>query len=454
MHMKIRTGILALGCAVAALSFSVAAAGDANIAPPPVDPQIAALVAAVSADRLRTNDTTLVNFFTRNDFSETASTATRGVFGARDWIRAQFESIAQTSDGRMTVRLDTYLQPKTPRTPRAVTESSVIATLQGDAPGPLYVMSSHFDDCNGDCTNGTRVAPGADDNGSATSAVLEVARILAPHHFRGTVVFACFDGEELGLWGSQHYADELKTAGTAVEADVNDDIIGNSLGGGGAHEPNVIRAFSEALPAGTADDRVNLVGSENDSPSRELSRFAGAIVPIYLPEFSVRQIWRADRFLRGGDQESFQADGFPAIRFVEPNENFTHQHQDVRVENGVQYGDLPQFMDFDYLAEATRANVAVLASLASAPPRPAGAQLVAAHLGYDTTLRWTASPGAASYEIVWRATTAADWQFSKDVGDVTTAMVQVSKDDYIFGVRAVDSAGHASVASYPTAVRE
>ncbi|HLJ83213.1 MAG TPA: M28 family metallopeptidase [Candidatus Eremiobacteraceae bacterium] len=451
--MKIRTFISTLGLIIAC-SAAAAAAGDSTITPPAVDPQIAAFVSQVSADRLRTNDTTLVNFSTRNDFSETTSTATSGVFAARDWIRSQFEASAQASGGRMTVRLDTYLQPKTPRTPRAVTESSVVATLRGDAPGPLYVLSSHFDDCNGDCTNGTRVAPGADDNGSATSEVLEAARILAPHHFRGTIVFVCFDGEELGLWGSQHYADELKAAGTAVEADLNSDIIGNSTGGNGVHEPNVIRVFSEALPAGAVDDRVNLVGSENDSPSRELARFVGAVIPQYIPDFTVRQIWRADRFLRGGDQESFQADGFPAIRFVEPNENFTHQHQDVRVQDGVQYGDLPQFMDFDYLAQTTRANIAALAALAMAPPRPAGAQLVAAHLGYDTTLRWSAVSGAASYEIVWRATNAADWQFSKDVGDVTSATVPYSKDDYIFGVRAVDDAGHASVASYPTAVRE
>lgn len=451
--MKIRTSIVAL-CLVSAFSVAASAAGDSTITAPAVDPQIAALLSQVSADRLKTNDTTLVGFFTRNDFSELTSTATSGVFAARDWIRAQFEASAQSSGGRMSVRLDTYLQPKTPRTPRAVTESSVVATLLGDSPGPLYVLSSHFDDCNGDCTDGTRVAPGADDNGSATSEVLEAARIMAPHHFRGTIVFVCFDGEELGLWGSQHYADELKTAGTAVEADLNSDIIGNSTGGNGVHEPNVVRLFSEALPAGAVDDLVNLVGSENDSPSRELARFVGEVVPQYLPDFTVRQIWRADRFLRGGDQESFQADGFPAVRFVEPNENFTHQHQDVRVQDSVQYGDLPQFMDFDYLAQTTRANIAALAALAMAPPRPTGAQLVAAHLGYDTTLRWTAVSGAASYEIVWRATNAADWQFSKNVGDVTTATVPVSKDDYIFGVRAIDDAGHASVASYPKAVRE
>lgn len=441
-------------CAALLATILLAAAPESTLSPPPIDPQIASLVNAVRADRLRENDTKLVGFFTRGDFSETTSTSTRGVFAARDWIRSQFEESARASGGRMTVTLDTFEHPKTEKTPRAVTESSIIATLRGDEPGPLYIMSSHYDDCNGDCTNPDRVAPGADDNGSGTSAVLEAARIMAPHHFRGTIVFAVFDGEELGLWGSQHYADSLKHAGTQVAANLNNDIIGNTNGGGGAREPDIIRVFSEALPAQAVPERVNLVGSENDSPSRELARYVGAIVPQYVSNFSVREIWRADRFLRGGDQESFQADGYPAIRFVESNENFTHQHQNVRVENGVQYGDLTQFMDWEYLKRATQANIAALASLASAPLPPAKAQLVTHKLGYDSTLRWQPSAGAASYEIVWRATDSAQWQFGKNVGNVTQATVPVSKDDYILGVRAVDAQGHGSVVSYPAAVRE
>lgn len=423
-------------------------------AAPATDPRIRSLVAEVSAARLKASEYKLFSFFTRNDFSETTSTADRGVFAARDWIKAQFEEIAKGSGGRMTVALDTYVQPKTARTPRDVTESSVIATLKGDEPGPLYIMSSHYDDCNGDCTDGTREAPGADDNGSGVSAVLEAARIMAPHHFRGTIVFAAFDGEELGLWGSKHYADELRDAGTEVAAVLNNDIIGNSTGGGGAHEPNVIRVFSQAVPAGADIARVNLVGSENDSPSRELARFIGDIVPRYVNGFSVRHIYRADRFLRGGDQESFQADGYPAIRLVEPNENFTHQHQDVRIENGVQFGDLPQYVDAAYLARATQANIAALSSLALGPGRPVKAELVMKRLGYESTLRWQAAPGAKSYEVVWRATDSSVWQHAKNVGDVLTVTLALSKDDYILGVRAVDANGLRSVASYPNAVRE
>ncbi len=435
-------------------TLAAAAIGIAAIAPAPVDPQIAAMVSQVSAQRLQANDTTLVGFGTRNDFSETSSTATHGVFGARDWIRGQFEKIAAKTGGRMTVALDTYTQAKTKRTPRAVLESSIIATLRGDEPGLVYVMSSHYDDCNGDCTNGTREAPGADDNGSGTSAVLEAARVMATHHFRGTIIFAVFDGEELGLWGSQHFADELKAKDIHIAADINNDIIGNTDGGDGQHEPGVIRVFSEALPADAKLAMVNLIGTENDSPSRELARFVGDVVPQYVDGFTVRQIWRADRFLRGGDQESFQADGFPAIRFVEPHENFAHQHQDVRVENGVQYGDLLTYIDFDYLAKATQANVATLAALALGPQAPPHAQLVLKHLGYDATLRWSPAIGATSYEIVWRETTAANWQDAKNVGNVTQATVPVSKDDYILGVRAIDAQGHQSVVSYPQPVRE
>jgi hypothetical protein len=437
----------------ASFAFAGALVLTGAIAPAPLDPQISDMVGSVSQARLESTERALVAFGTRNDFSETTSTKAHGVFGARDWIRSQFDAIAKHTDGRMTVALDTFEQPKNDRTPRSVEESNIVATLRGEDPDLVYVISSHYDDCNGDCTNGTREAPGADDNGSGTAAVLEAARVMAPHHFRGTIVFAVFDGEELGLWGSQHFADELHARGVNVVADLNNDIIGNSTGGDGTHEPDVIRAFSQALPADAKPPLVNLLGSENDSPSRELARFAGDVIPQYVDDFRVRQIWRADRFLRGGDQESFQADGYAAIRFVEAHENFTHQHQDVRVENGVQYGDLLAYLDFAYLARATQANVSVLAALALGPEAPQHAQLVLRHLGYDSTLRWTASAGAVSYEIVWRDTTASTWENAKDVGDVTEATVPVSYDDNVLGVRSVDAQGRRSVVSYPEPVR-
>ncbi len=439
------------------LSFVLLAAVSTAAGPLPRavrDPRVSALVAQVQPARLAADDRRLVAFGTRNDFSETTSTPTHGVFGARDWIVKQFRAIGAHTGGRMTVALDTYVQPKTPRTPRAVTESSVIATLRGDEPGRIYIMSSHYDDCNGDCTDGLHVAPGADDNGSAVSAVLEAARVMARTHFRGTIVFACFDGEELGLWGSNHYAQELAAAHAPVLAVLNDDIIGDTDGGGGLHEPDVVRVFSRALPVGTVDARVNAIGSENDSPSRELSRFIAEVVPVYVPGFRVRQIFRADRFLRGGDQQSFQDVGYTAVRFVESHENFAHQHQNVRVRGGVQYGDLPKYIDPAYLARVTRANVAALAALALGPAPPADVQMILRHLGYTTTLAWRPAAGAVGYEIVWRATDAPQWQYAQRVGDVLAATVDASKDDYIFGVRSIGAHGLRSPAVYPAPVRE
>ncbi|HEY9086040.1 MAG TPA: M20/M25/M40 family metallo-hydrolase [Candidatus Tyrphobacter sp.] len=438
---------------LAALATPASAAAGNALPRLSADPRIVALLAHVSPAHLRHDDERLVAFGTRNDFSETTSTSTHGVFGARDWIAGQFRAIAAQTHGRMSVSLDTFVQPKTPRTPRAVAEASVIATLRGDEPGRIYVMSSHYDDCNGDCTNGTRVAPGSDDNGSAVSAVLEAARVMARTHFHGTIVFACFDGEELGLWGSDHYARELAARHAPVLAVLNDDIIGDTQGGGGLSEPQVVRVFSEALPLGTVDERVNLIGSENDSPSRELSRFIAETVPLYVPGFSVRQIFRSDRFLRGGDQQSFQAVGYTAVRFVEAHENFAHQHQNVRIENGVQYGDLPRYLDPAYLARVTQANVAALATLALGPAPPGNVQMVMKHLGYTTTLRWRPAVDAARYEILWRATDAPSWQYAHAVGIALTATLPVSKDDDIFGVRSVDSHGLRSPAVYPTPVR-
>lgn len=439
----------------ATLSLCVAAGAPsyAPIARVVPDPAISALVARVSASRLAADDRRLVAFGTRNDFSDTTSTATHGVFGARDWIASQFRAIAASSGGRMTVSLDSFVQPKTPRTPRSVRESSVIATLRGSEPGRIYVMSSHYDDCNGDCTDGLGIAPGADDNGSSVSAVIEAARAMVRSTFRGTIVFACFDGEELGLWGSSHYAKELAASKAPVLAILNNDIIGETDGGGGLSEPDVVRVFSEALPLGTIDERVNLIGSENDSPSRELSRFIADVVPAYVPGFTVRQIFRADRFMRGGDQQSFQAVGYPAVRFVESHENFAHQHQNVRVENGQQYGDLPRYIDAGYLQRVSQADVAALATLALGPAPPGQVQMPLAHLGYTTTLRWQPAADAVAYELVWRATDAPQWQYAQRVGNVLTATVPVSKDDYIVAVRSVDARGLRSPAVYPTPVR-
>jgi hypothetical protein len=451
----IRSLRLAASC-IALLAFAAPVAADeASDAPPSVvtDPTIAHAVAAVSADRLRATDERLVAFGTRSAFSETLHDPKRGVYAARDWIAHRFSDIAKTSGGRMTVALDTYEQAKVDRSPRALEISSVFATLRGDDPSAAtYVMSSHYDSRNSDGYDATLDAPGADDNGSAVSAVLEAARLLAPLHFRGTLIFACFDGEEQGLWGSGHLAQRFKDAGLRVAGDLNNDIVGASLGHDGERTPFEVRLFSEALPTGADPKRVDLLGSENDSPSRELARFAKDTGEAYVPSMHVTLVSRADRFLRGGDQESFTAAGFPAVRFVEAHENFDHQHQNVRVENGVQYGDLLAYVDFDYLARVTQVNVAALATLARAPDAPTVTMSVKS-LGYDTTLSWNYDPYARGYDVLWRRTTDAVWTHGRRYDASDTVTLPISKDDYIFGVRAVDSAGRESVAAYPTPVR-
>ncbi len=448
----VKASIPMLAAALVALGTPLSVRGEG----PPVvlDRRIAALVAQVSAQRLQANDDRLVAFGTRNLFSERLGSRRRGVLPARDWIADQFRSISKGGGRRLAVALDEYVQPKTPRTPRDVLVSSVIATLPGDDPNRgSIVISSHFDSRNSDGNDETRDAPGANDNGSGTSAVLEAARVLARSHFPATLVFACFDGEEQGLFGSDHFAKTLSARGMRVEANLNDDIIGTSYAHDGTQTPSLARLFSEALPAGAVPARVNALGSENDSPSRELARAVIEIDRAYVPSMHLEPVYRSDRFLRGGDQESFSGQGFPAVRYVEAHENFDHQHQNVRVKNGVQYGDLSRFMDFEYLARMTQLNVAALATLATAPAVPR-AQMLNRELGYDTTLQWKPVPDAAAYELLWRATSEPTWTHVRNVGNVTSAtLTGVSKDDWIVGVRALDAAGHASVAAYPEPLR-
>lgn len=432
--------------------FWTAASAAASYHRPAVDPQIRAMVNAVSAEHLRRIDTQLVSFGTRNLFSETLHSPQRGVFAARDFIVREFTDIARVSRARMTVTLDSYTQEKTERTPRAVEVSSVVATLRGDDPvSRTYVIASHFDSRNSDGDDATRDAPGADDNGSGVSCVIEAARVMAAYHFRGTIIFAAYDGEEQGLFGSAHHAKLLHDAGLNVAAVLNNDIVGASVGHDGQRTPRTVRLFSEALSLGAQAAGVNARGTENDSPARELARFVKETAERYVP-MRADLIYRTDRFLRGGDQQSFAEQGFPAVRFVEVNENYDHQHQNVRIENGIQYGDLQRFMDFAYLSRVTKMNVAALAALALGPAMPGNVQMLAKQLSYDTTLQWDRVPDAASYELVWRPTTAPTWTFSKVVGNTSSATIPVSKDNFLIGLRAVDSAGHRSVVAFPVPV--
>jgi Peptidase family M28 len=438
----------------AALVTLIAAAAAAAAPRPAPDPAIAAATAKVSAERLKATDTRLVAFGTRSTFSEKSGDK-RGVFAARSWIADQFREIAKASHGRMTVAYDSYVQKADgKRIARDVEISSVIATLKGDEPGGrTYVMSSHYDSRNSDNADSTLDAPGADDNGSGTSAVLEAARVMADLPTHATVIFATYDSEEQGLFGSAHHAATLKAAGVDVQGDLNNDIVGASVGDQGEKNPGTVRIFSEAIAVGADPAKVNAIGNENDSPSRELARYAQEVGDRYQTDFRGELVFRADRFLRGGDHESFNAAGFPAIRFTEPVETFAHQHQTVRTENGVEYGDLQKFMDFDYLARVTRYNVSVLASLALGPGRTDSAWVLTKALDNKTQLTWKPVPGAASYEVVRRKTTDAVWTDATDVGNVTAATLPYSKDNWLFAVRAVDAQGHRGVPAFPLPVR-
>ena len=433
-----------------ALAFAFCASGvRAEPAAPRPDPAIGRAVGQVSPARLKADDLRLVAFGTRNTFSE-ASPPGRGVAAARAWLTGRLQAIAATTGGRMTVSIDSHVHhPDGKRVARDVEIANVIATLKGDEPGGrTYVMSAHYDSINSVNSDGTIDAPGADDDGSGTVAVLEAARVLATLRPHATIIFAIFESEEQGLLGAHHYADGLKAAGVDVEGDLNNDIIGSSLGRGGAHDGRTVRIFSEAIAAGADAARVNAIGNENDSPSRELARYAREVGDAYVPGLKGERIDRADRFLRGGDHEAFNAAGFAAIRFVEPFETYEHQHQTVRTEGGVRYGDLPEHMDFDYLARVTRYNVAVLASLSMGPGRPT-ASVATKELTNDTVLDWTPVPGAVAYEIVTRRTTEADWGPAVLRTAGMQATLPVSKDNTLFGVRAVDSGGRRGVVAFP-----
>lgn len=431
--------------------------------PASADP-VAQMLRDVDSKRIEHTIKALVSFGTRSTLSS-QDDPKRGIGAARDWLYAEFQKIAETSGGRMTVELQSFDQEpgKFQRIAKTTKLTNVVATLHGTQPESekrVYVVSGHYDSMCSSPTDADCDAPGANDDASGTAAVLEAARVMAPHKFDATIVFMAVPGEEQGLVGSTHFAEVAKQSQMDIDAMLDNDIVGNTLGGNGVRDRKTLRMFAEGVPSDETEEEARTrrsVGGENDSPSRELARFIVETAKASLPDFHVQLIYRRDRYLRGGDHIPFLERGYPAVRFTEPNENYNHQHQNVRVENGVQYGDLPQFVDFAYIAKVTRVNVAALASLALAPARPSGAVVLTSRLTNDTDLQWMPNhePDLDHYEIVWRDTDAPMWQHSRAVGNVTTYTVKgLSKDNYIFGIRAVDKAGHRSPATFPKPKRE
>jgi len=361
---------------------------------PPRDAQIAKLVKEIDPRNIENTIRKLVSFGTRNTLSE-QDNPTRGIGAARDWLYGEFEKAAAGSDGRMTVEKQTFEQPKGIRVPQPTMLTNIVATLKGtqaESVNRVYVVSGHYDSMCNSATDAKCDAPGANDDASGTAAVLEMARVMAKYKFDATIVFMTVPGEEQGLLGAVHFAEEAKKANMDIEAMFTNDIIGSSLGANGVKDPHTVRVFSEGVPSNETTQEATIrrsVGGENDSQSRQLARFIKEVSEFYVPAMKVWMIYRRDRYGRGGDHQPFLERGYAAVRFTEPNENYQHQHQNVRVQDGVQYGDLPQFDDFNYIADVARVNAAALASLASAPARPKTVTFPT-NLSSDTPIKWDA----------------------------------------------------------------
>ncbi|MGP4017863.1 M20/M25/M40 family metallo-hydrolase [Saccharopolyspora sp. 5N708] len=429
------------------------------IAPQRPDAQLRALLAEVDQQRIEDAVRELVSFGTRHTLSS-QDDPQRGIGAARDWLYAQLRSYAEQSQGRMTVELQSYDQEPADRIPVTTRITNVVATIRGTThPERVHVVSGHYDSRVSDVMDAVSDAPGADDDASGVAVVLELARLLSATPLESTVVLAAVAAEEQGLYGAQHMAEQFAAAGTDVRAMFTDDIVGSSHADDGTEDPRTIRLFAEGVPTAETPEQAAIrrsVGGENDSPSRQLARFVTDVAAGDATGMRVRVIYRRDRFLRGGDHIPFLENGYPAARFTEPHEDFRHQHQDVRDEDGVRYGDLPEFCDFGYIARVAKVNLAAIWSLAQGPGAPTDVAVRTSQLTNDTELVWARGPepDLAGYEVVWRETTAPDWTHSIDVGDTTTAIVDLSKDNVFFGVRAVDADGHRSPVTFPVPQRD
>lgn len=464
----------------AALLAAILATQAVHAQPAPTpDPRVAPMLADISPARIQQRIQALVAFGTRHTASETRSD-TRGIGAARRWIEKELRACAAASGGRLQVGMDEFVEPAGPRLREPTTLVNVVATLPGASAGTprerILVVSGHYDSRNSDVMDAQGEAPGANDDASGTVAVMEMACAMAKQRFDATLVFMAVPGEEQGLLGARHWARRARAQGLNVEAMITNDIIGSSRGDAGQHDPQRLRLFADGFDPllrllvnaaansqpGEDEQKSNaairaqlqplaLAGGGQDLPTQQLGRHLKAAGEAYLPGFKVDLIERRDRYLRGGDHLPFLERGYAAVRFSEPFENFRHQHQNLRTENGVVYGDLTEFVDVGYVADVARVNLVGLATLAWAPAPVREARIDARELTNDTTLTWAAStdPELAGYRVVWRRSESQTWEGAKDVGTATRVTLPLSKDNLIFGVQAVSRSGHASLASYP-----
>jgi hypothetical protein len=428
-----------------------------------VDPTIAAALKNISAAQIKATIEKLASFHNRNTLTANDPELLakgKGIIAARDWIKSEFEKYSKACGGCLEVKLDTFIEPAGNRIPKPTELNNVYAVMRGtseQSPQPIYVVTGHYDSRNSDTLNITDAAPGANDDASGTAVSLECARVLSQHKFPSTIIFLTVAGEEQGLNGAKHFAKMAKTEGWNIQGVLNNDIVGGNKGKD--QDPAIVRVFSEGTPMAATEAELRTIRAqslENDSASRQLARYARETGQKYVAApFQAKLVFRRDRFLRGGDHTAFNESGFAAVRFTEYREDFNRQHQTPRTENGIEYADLPKFVDFDYVANVARVNVATLASLASAPQPPMNVKVLTKKLDNDTDLTWEspADGRAVKYEVLWRPTTAAEWENVEAVGNVTAATLKRSKDNVIFAVRSVDKRGNRSVPVLPTPER-
>ncbi len=424
------------------------------------DTAILDMVNSVSADNIKSDIETLAGFGTRHTFSDTVSN-TRGIGAARRWVKSEFEDYTKNSDGRLKVMYDTFeVEPDGKRITRKTLLKNVLAVLKGTDTydSRIFIISGHLDSRATNVMDDSSNAPGADDDASGAAAVLELARVLSKHQFPSTIIFAAVCGEEQGLFGSEHLAEKAKDKNWNLIAVLNNDMVGSSISGGTLLKDNInFRVFSEGVPLYETNEMAKTrkyTSGENNSKSRELARYIKEVGEEYVDQVKVNLIYRIDRFLRGGDHISFNKLGFPAVRLCEMNENYDHQHQDVRTENGIQYGDLPEFVDYEYVRKITAVNLAALANLAFAPAEPENVGIDTRELTNFSRLEWQPPEGKspAGYYILLRETDQPVWQKRFFVND-TTAALPYSKDNYFFAVQSVDKKGHTSLPVFPYPIR-
>ena len=428
------------------LTLGLASAYAAD-APPNEPAGLHEIADQISADELHATIAKLVSFGTRHTLSDTKSDK-RGIGAARRWVKSRFETFSKDCGGCLQIETPAQTFNDGKRIPQPAIVEDAIAIQRGTSdPNRVVLITGHIDSRVTDVMNAKSDAPGANDDGSGTAAVIEAARVLSKHKFAATIVYGVLSGEEQGLYGGKVLADYAKQQGWQVEADLNNDIVGNTHGQDGINDNTVVRVFSEGTKSGETLEQARYRryhGGEVDSPSRNVARLLADLADRYLTNFHARMVYRTDRYGRGGDQVPFLEAGFPAVRVTEAHENYTRQHQDLRTDKGIKYGDTIDGVDFDYLAQVTRMNALGLATMAAAPAPPGDVDIEGA-VASDTTIKWQPVAGAAGYRVWWRGTTAPQWQQSRWVGDVNKATLKnIVVDDYFFGVSAVAADGSAS----------